>query len=122
METNVWSVTIKGKNDCVALSDFEAMQVKMKFMPDIEMYNMTERHGMKVSHLHKEHRMQDVMPEGVTWVGDKPPSQTYIKAFLIDVIKWSFLICPILEARVEIQKYFRRFFGSNEKFRICFRD
>ena len=40
METKVWSVTIKGKNDCVALSDFEAMQVKMKFMPDIEMYNM----------------------------------------------------------------------------------
>ena len=40
---------------------------------------MTERHGMTVSHLHKEHRMQDVMPENVTWVGDRPPSQTYIK-------------------------------------------
>lgn len=79
LETNVWSVTIKGKNDCVALSDFEAMQVKMKFMPDIEMYNMTERHGFKVAYLHKEHRMQDIMPENVTWVGDKPPSQTYIK-------------------------------------------
>ena len=26
------------------------------------------------------------------------------------------------EARAEIQKYFRSFFGSNENFRICFRD
>lgn len=77
----VWSVTINGKNDCVILTDAQAMLIKMKFMGthDIEMYNMTERHGLKVSHLHKEHRMQDVMPEGVTWVGDKPPSQTYIK-------------------------------------------
>ena len=45
MEQKVWSVTIKGKNDCVVLTDFEAMQVKMKFMPDIEMYDMTERFG-----------------------------------------------------------------------------
>ena len=28
----------------------------------------------------------------------------------------------ILEARAEIQKYFRSFFGSNENFKICFRD
>ena len=27
-----------------------------------------------------------------------------------------------LEAREEIQKYFRSFFGSNEDFKICFRD
>ena len=33
-----------------------------------------------------------------------------------------FLIQPLLEARVEIQKYFRWFFGSNEKSKICFRD
>ena len=79
LETKVWSVTIKGQNDCVVLTDFEAMQVKMKFMPDIEMYNMTERHRFKVAYLHKEQRMQDIMPENVTWVGDKPPSQTYIK-------------------------------------------
>ena len=26
------------------------------------------------------------------------------------------------EARVEIQKYFRWFFGSNENFKICFRE
>lgn len=79
MEQKVWSITIKGKNDCVALTDFEAMQVKMKFMPNIEMYDMTERHGMSVLHLHKEHRMQDAMPSGCIWVGDKPPSQTYVK-------------------------------------------
>ena len=28
----------------------------------------------------------------------------------------------ILEARAEIQKYFRWVFGSNENFEICFRD
>ena len=33
-----------------------------------------------------------------------------------------FLIRPLLEARAEIQKYFRSFFGSNENFEICFRD
>jgi hypothetical protein len=26
------------------------------------------------------------------------------------------------EARAEIQKYFRSFFGSNENFKICFQD
>ena len=59
MDKCVWSVTIDGKNDCVVLTDFEAMQVKMKFMPDIEMYNMTELHGMKPEHLHKLQRMSD---------------------------------------------------------------
>ena len=33
-----------------------------------------------------------------------------------------FLIGPLLEARAEMQNYFRSFFGSNEKFRICFWD
>ena len=32
------------------------------------------------------------------------------------------LISPLLEARAEIQKHFRSFFGSNENFRICFQD
>ena len=32
------------------------------------------------------------------------------------------MIWPILEARAEIQKYFRSFFRSNENFKICFRD
>ena len=43
---------LPGKNDCT-LTDFEAMQVKMKFMPDIEMYDMTERLN-EIVHLHKE--------------------------------------------------------------------
>ena len=29
---------------------------------------------------------------------------------------------PIFEARAEIEKYFRSFFGSNENFKISFRD
>lgn len=58
----VWSVTIAGKNDCVVMTEFEAMQVKLKFSGDdaqFEMYDMTERHGMKPEHLHKLQRMTD---------------------------------------------------------------
>ena len=57
----VWSVTIDGKNDCVCMTEQEAMLVKMKFMGthDIEMYDMTERHGMQPEHLHKLQRMSD---------------------------------------------------------------
>jgi hypothetical protein len=77
----VWSVTINGKNDCVILTDAQAMLIKMKFMGthDIEMYNMTERHNMKPRHLHKMQREQDSMPPGCIWTGDKPPSQTWVK-------------------------------------------
>ena len=77
----VWSVTIDGKNDCVSMTEFEAMTVKLKFSGDpyFEMYDMTERHGMKPEHLHKLHRLQDTMPDNVTWTGDKPPSETWIK-------------------------------------------
>ena len=32
------------------------------------------------------------------------------------------MIRPLLEARAKIQKYFCLFFGSNENFKICFRD
>ena len=32
------------------------------------------------------------------------------------------MISPILEARAEIEKYFHLFFGSNENFKVCFRD
>ena len=32
------------------------------------------------------------------------------------------MICPILEARAEMQKYFCSIFGSNENFKICFRN
>ena len=56
----VWSVTINGKNDCVIMSEFEAMNVKLKFSDeDFEMYDMTTRHGMKPEHLHKMARMSD---------------------------------------------------------------
>ena len=32
------------------------------------------------------------------------------------------MIWHILEARAEIKKYFRFFFGSSENFKICFQD
>ena len=37
-------------------------------------------------------------------------------------LAYIFLIQPLLETRAEIQKCFRWFFGSDEKFRIGFRD
>ena len=48
----VWSVT-DGKNDCVVMTDAEAMLVKMKFVGvnDIEMYNMTERFWHETIHV-----------------------------------------------------------------------
>lgn len=57
----VWSVTIDGKNDCVVMSEAEAMFVKLKFTGNhiFEMYDMTERHGMQPEHLHKLQRMSD---------------------------------------------------------------
>ena len=50
----VWSVTIDGKNDCVVMTDEEAMIITLKFSPDIEIYDMTTKHGMKPEHLHQE--------------------------------------------------------------------
>ena len=38
-------------------------------------------------------------------------------------LSYSYLLhLALLEARAEIKKYFLWFFGSNEKFRICFRE
>jgi|TARA_B110000037_G_scaffold181956_1_gene209374 hypothetical protein len=54
----VWNVSINGKTDCVIMNDAEAMMVKMKFMPDITMYDMTELHDMKPEHLHKINRSE----------------------------------------------------------------
>lgn len=79
MQNKVWSVTIKGKNDCVIMTESEVTLVALKFGDDIEITDMTTRHGMKPEHLHKLHRMQDTMPDNVTWLGDKPPSETYQK-------------------------------------------
>ena len=75
MDKHVWSVTISGNNDCVVLDEFEAMQVKMKFAPDIEMWNMTEKFGMKPEYLHKEERMQYYPQEHENWVWTGPLPQ-----------------------------------------------
>ena len=32
------------------------------------------------------------------------------------------MIWPLFSGKAEIQKYFHSFFGSNENFKICFRD
>ena len=81
IKDRVFSVTINGKNDCVIMTDDEALLVKMKFASsnEFEMWDMTERHCMLPRHLHKLQRQADIMPEGVTWTGDKPPSETWVK-------------------------------------------
>jgi hypothetical protein len=56
----VWNVSINGKTDCVIMNDEEAMIIKMKFMPDIKMYDMTKLHGMQPEHLHKINRSQQL--------------------------------------------------------------
>lgn len=68
----VWSVTINAKNDCVVMTEFEAMQIKLKFegVCDFEMYDMTERHGMRPEHLHKLERHNQY--SNCIWTGKKP--------------------------------------------------
>ena len=69
----VWSIVINGKNDQIIMNDAQAMIVKMKFMPNIEMYDfiqnnnsqqeMSSEHfiqllddNIKPEHLHKVNR------------------------------------------------------------------
>lgn len=78
MDQKVWSVTINGKNDCVIMTEFEAVQVKLKFVGtanSFEMYDMTDRHGMKPQHLHKLARMADADLQGpnITYMGKEEP-------------------------------------------------
>lgn len=54
----VWSVTICGKNDCVIMTEEEASVIAMKYGKDVEMYDMTKRHGMRPEHLHKVQRYE----------------------------------------------------------------
>lgn len=56
----VWSVIINGKNDQVIMDDAEAMIVKMKFMPDIELFDLTTLHNIKPEHLHKIQRNESL--------------------------------------------------------------
>ena len=78
MDQKVWSITINGKNDCVIMTEFEAVQVKLKFVGtanSFEMYDMTARHGMKPQHLHKLARMADADLQGpnITYMGKEEP-------------------------------------------------
>ena len=54
----VWSIVINGKNDQIVMDDAEAMIIKMKFMPNIEMYDLTTLHNIKPEHLHKVNRKE----------------------------------------------------------------
>jgi len=54
----VWSIVINGKNDQIIMNDAQAMIVKMKFMPNIEMYDLTTLHNIKPEHLHKVNRQE----------------------------------------------------------------
>jgi len=52
----VYSVTIKGKNDNVVMTEEQCLMVKLKYSPNIEIHNLTERHGILPHHLHKLER------------------------------------------------------------------
>jgi hypothetical protein len=56
----VWSVIINGKNDQVIMDDAQAMIIKMKFMPDIELFDLTTLHNIKPEHLHKIQRNESL--------------------------------------------------------------
>jgi hypothetical protein len=49
----VYSCTIQGKNDCVEMTKEEASIIALKFGSRIEMYDMTERHGIRPVYLKK---------------------------------------------------------------------
>jgi len=67
--TKVWSVTIKGKNDTVVMTDEQAMIVKMKFSPNIDMHDLTTLHGLTPEYLHKIERNKSFEGED-KWPGE----------------------------------------------------
>ena len=54
----VYSVTINGKHDCVVMTEEQSLMVQLKYSPDIEIHNLTERHGILPEHLHKLERYE----------------------------------------------------------------
>tara|TARA_B100000809_G_scaffold253744_1_gene290097 strand:+ start:488 stop:829 length:342 start_codon:yes stop_codon:yes gene_type:complete len=54
----VWSIIINDYFDCVILDDAEAMLVKMKFMPNIKMFDLTTLHNLEPEHLHMMQRKE----------------------------------------------------------------
>lgn len=59
----VWNVTIGKKMDCVIMTDFEAMQVKMKFMPNINMTDMTTAHNIQPDMFNKSARESQLLDD-----------------------------------------------------------
>ena len=45
-DQRVYNVTINGKNNCAIMTEGELMITKMKHMPNFEMLDMTESHGI----------------------------------------------------------------------------
>ena len=69
----VYSITINGANDCVVMTEAESSMIALKFasLSTFEMYDMTERHGMKPEHLHKIAR-QEQLVDKLSWMGPLP--------------------------------------------------
>ena len=79
-EKQVFSITIRGKNDCVCMTAEQSLIVALKYGKECEMYNMTERHNLKPEHLHKLERSQYHPTEDDcwSWAGPLPPAP-YVK-------------------------------------------
>lgn len=73
----VYSVTINGKNDCVIMSEEEAIMVKIKYMPDIRMYDMTALHGYDAESYKKSEREEQLS------------RLDYTKELVLDGVKWN---------------------------------
>jgi hypothetical protein len=59
----VWNIIIGKKMDCVIMTDAEAMQVKMKFMPNVEMTDMTTLHNINPEMFHKAEREKELVKQ-----------------------------------------------------------
>tara|TARA_B100000212_G_scaffold338526_1_gene315216 strand:+ start:1018 stop:1299 length:282 start_codon:yes stop_codon:yes gene_type:complete len=75
----VYSISINGKNDCVILDEEEAALIKLKYMPNIRMYDMTKLHGYEPESYKKAEREEqlsrldyarELALEGVKWNGN----------------------------------------------------
>lgn len=56
----VWAVKIDGKMDCVVMTDFQAMQVKMKFT-NVTLTDMTTKHNIKPEMFNKPQRESQLL-------------------------------------------------------------
>lgn len=67
-EQRVYNVTIDGKNDFVIMTEGELMITKMKHMPNFQMQDLTESHGITAKYVYKiKKEMPEAGPDHCGW-------------------------------------------------------